>query len=208
MEVIVDGDRHFPVPGNPEDMLALIASLSDALREQGRAILSIEADGKEVHPNDLIEAFSGRAVEDAGLIRIETEEIAQMVGKCLDELEQSVPELPAACRSLAGIFQSEAPESGFEPFQELARIWSFIKTRQSLVLSALDLDLETCSLEGVPLVAIHSELNGFLEEAAQATKFLDYTLLGDLLEYELAPRAEQEAAIVALLREYAAARSG
>jgi hypothetical protein len=32
-------------------------------------------------------------------------------------------------------------------------------------------------------------------------------LLGDLLEYELAPRAEQEAGIVALLRDCAGARS-
>ena len=42
-------------------------------------------------------------------------------------------------------------------------------------------------------------------EAAQAVLDGDCILIGDLLEYELAPRAEQEARIVALLQELAAA---
>jgi hypothetical protein len=207
MEVIVDGQRNLETPGKPEDVLALLGILSKRLRDQGRAILSIEADGEEISPERLVDKFTGRALDDFGELVITSEAISVMVANCLDDLDRAVPELPFACRSLAAIFQSESPEEGFEPFQELARLWSFIKTRQTLVVSSLDLDLDACELNGQSLADMHTALNAYLEEAAQATKNLDYTLLGDLLEYELAPRAEQEAGIVALLRDCAGARS-
>lgn len=207
MEVIVDGQRNLETPGKPEDVMSLIGILSERLRDQGRAILSIKADGEEISPERLVDKFSGRALDDFGELVITSEAISVMVANCLDDLDRAVLELPFVCRSLAAIFQSESPEEGFEPFQELARLWSFIKTRQTLVVSSLDLDVDVCELNGQSLADMHTALNAYLEEAAQATKDLDYTLLGDLLEYELAPRAEQEAGIVALLRDRAGARS-
>lgn len=44
-------------------------------------------------------------------------------------------------------------------------------------------------------------MNKFLAEAVGALESGDLVLLGDLLEYELAPRAEAEVRITALLRE-------
>jgi hypothetical protein len=130
------------------------------------------------------------------------------VNKCLDELVAILPDLPHACRSLAEVFHSGTPEDGYEPFQELANIWSLIKTREILVVDALHLDLNALEVGGQVVAGLHSELNGFLEEAAQALQDGDCVLLGDLLEYELAPRAELEAEIVAHLQEHAPAKTG
>ena len=86
--------------------------------------------------------------------------------------------------------------------------WSQIKSREALVTNALELDTTAITLNGKSMVTIHEELNQFLEEAAQALKDSYTILLGDLLEYELAPRAEQELEIVALLQAQIPATSG
>ena len=46
------------------------------------------------------------------------------------------------------------------------------------------------------------------QDARKALEAEDCVLLGDLLEYELAPRAEAEAEVVALLRSQASQQSG
>ncbi len=125
--------------------------------------------------------------------------------EALDGLTDTLPELASACRKLAAVFQSEIPEEGYEPFQELAEIWEFVKARQRLAAEALDLDLEALEVKGQPLAVHLRELNSFLEESAQALRDGDTVLLGDLLEYELAPRAELEGEIVSALRRQAEA---
>jgi len=77
-----------------------------------------------------------------------------------------------------------------------------------LIANALRLDLDSMSLDGSSLKALHDDLNAQLKEAAEALENGDCILLGDLLEYELAPRAEREERIVGLLRERAASAAG
>ncbi|MCL4218856.1 MAG: hypothetical protein KJ052_17880, partial [Candidatus Hydrogenedentes bacterium] len=82
-----------------------------------------------------------------------------------------------------------------------AEIWQTIKARQIQLSSAMDIELETLEIDGISIGQHSEELNAYLEEAAKALEGPDYVLLGDLLEYELAPRAELESRIVGLLEE-------
>jgi len=207
MDVIIDGAGNFAVQGKPDDVLAVVAAANDHLRAQGRAILSLTTDGDTVLPEDLIEHLQGKPVSEVTVLTIETEEIAAMVEKCLAELRSTLPELPEACRQLAQLFQGDVPEEAYEPFHQLADIWSHVKRRERLVSEALDLDLDALSIDGTPLNAMHQDLNAQLEAALLALEKGDTVLLGDLLEYELAPRAEMETKIVALLQEHAPAKS-
>ena len=208
MDVILDGERDFAVQGSPEDSLAVVGAVSDFLRERGRAIVTINADGEEILPQDLVTSLQGISVEQISVLEIGSGEVAALVETCLRELMAVLPELPNACRSLAEIFQGERPEEGYEPFEELANIWATIKKREAMVANALNLDLEGLEAGGQSISAIHLALNSHLEEAAQALVDEDCVLLGDLLEYELAPRAELETTIVAMLHEQAAANRG
>jgi len=206
MEVIVDGQRNFKCTGTPETVLELIREISDFLHEQGRDIVSVVCDGRSVSPERIIGEFENLSPASVRRLEIGSEDTSSMVNTCLSELVSTLPELPAACRNLAEIFHGESPEDGFEPFEKLADIWSHIKTRELLVANALRLDLSQYHVNGLPVNTLPEQLNSFLEEAAQALRNGDCVLLGDLLEYELAPRAEQEAAIVALLQEHAPAK--
>ena len=65
------------------------------------------------------------------------------------------------------------------------------------------LDWDALDVDGSSVKEMHDKLNACLEEAADALTAGDCVLLGDLLEYELAPQAEAEVKIVSLLRDRA-----
>lgn len=200
MEVIIDHQRTFRFPEEPSDVLSAVAMVSESLRKKGRAILSLRVDDVAVSPEDLLPTLENKPLSAVNLLTITSEDITTLVTNSLAELERVLPELPEVCHRLAEVFQGERPESGYEPFQQLAMIWKTIKEREIQVLNALDLGVDQLVVDGVPIAQMHEELNRYVDEAAEALKAGDCVLLGDLLEYELAPRAETEGAIVALLR--------
>lgn len=203
MDVIIDGERNFQFQGEPANVLSAIGAISDFLRSKGRDMVSLSVNGLAIRSDTVDTEFAKTPASAVMVIEVRSEDTVTMVKNCLGELESVLPELPSACQSLAQVFQSETPEDGYEPFQELANLWSHIKRREFLVTRALGLDLAGTEINGRSLAEAHGELNTFLEEAAQALRDGDCVLLGDLLEYELAPRAEMELQIVALLRQHA-----
>jgi hypothetical protein len=204
MEVIVDGAQGFPSEAAAKDVFEVVAAVSEVLRAKGRAILSVHADAQPINASQLVDALKGKPLDSVKRIEIVTEDIHRLVLDSLAELEQVLPELPQACHNLAEIFQGDAPESGYEPFHKLAEIWRHVKIRETQVAHALNIDLDALDIDGVSILDLHEGLNEFLNEAVEALEAEDCVTLGDLLEYELAPRAETEARIAALLREQAA----
>lgn len=205
MEVKIDG-----VPANawiqaPDNVRDALAAIADNLRAQRRAMIGIEVDGKAILPEDLSAELSDRNPAEIATLSVASERISALVAQCLNELEHVLPELPQACHRLAEVFQGDSPESGYEPFEQLAAIWHVIKERELQVVNALGIEEDALFVAGTPLAKTHEELNLYIEEAAGALQARDCVLLGDLLEYELAPRAETEMEIVAILREKARA---
>ena len=201
MEVIVDGIPGYSPAKPVDDVMGMISDVSETLQSRGRAILSVLADGQELQPARLVEVLSGKPLTAIAKLEINSELTTKLVAESLAELEAVLPDLAKACHELAAIFQGTDPQSGYVPFQQLAEIWAHVKTREDLIARTLGINLDTLVIDGKTLGALHAELNEFLSEAAGAIESGDLVLLGDLLEYELAPRAETEIKIVALLRE-------
>jgi hypothetical protein len=207
MDVIVDGASNFKLQGTPADVFGAVAVVSEYLRGEGRSILSVKVDGEEFTPEVMAERLQGTPLSSVQRLEIGSESTLALVEDSLQGLLEFLPELPHICRNLAEVFQSEKPEEGFDPFVELAEIWGQVKSRQAMVANALELDAGALEVDGKSVHAIHDELNQFLQEAEQALKDGDIILLADLLEYELAPRAEVEVAIVSLLQAHIPARA-
>ena len=140
MEVWVDGDSNFKVAGSPADLMAVFSAVSAFLRERGRMAVEVKLNGASISPTDLQKKFDGVSLDGAKL-EVRSDEIRKLVDECLSRLESALSELPQACRQLAEVFQGDAPNDGFEPFQHIAEIWLHIKSQEHLVANALDLDL-------------------------------------------------------------------
>ena len=208
MDVIVDGNRDFSLQGEPEDVLAAVAAVSEFLQKKGRAILAVKADGTSIAPDKLVDSLEGKPLAQVAALEVDSADVAELVEESLKDLSETLPELPKACRELATVFQGSSPEEGFEPFQRLAEIWANLKSREMLVANALNVKLDDLHVSGQDVAVLHEELNLYLTEAAVALESKDLVLLGDLLEYELAPRAELETQIVSLLRERSQSQVG
>lgn len=204
MELIIDGKTQEVLPPLPAEAMEALATIGGSLLEHGRAIVAIRVDGRAILPNRLEETLRGRTLASFATVAVDSQEVRGMVDSALEEIQDVVPSLPQICRDLAMVFQGENPSEGFEPFRKLADVWSAVKSRELQIIGALKLDAENLACDGVQIGKMHEELNGFLNEAAKALELNDLILLGDLLEYELAPRAEAESRIVALLRSQAA----
>lgn len=207
MDVIVDGASNYNLQGTPDDVMGAVAAVSEFLRGQGRSVLSVKVDGEVVSPETIADRLKGAPLSSVSRLEIGSESTTTLVEDYLQGLQEFLPELPQVCRNLAEVFQGEKPEEGFDPFVELAEIWCQVKSREALVANALELDAGTLEVDGKTVQTIHAELNQFLQEAEQALKDGDIILLADLLEYELAPRAELEVSIVSLLQAHIPARA-
>ena len=208
MEVNVDGKAGFPFDKETDTVFDVVVDIGKKLQEQGRSIMSVQIDGRQVSAEDLVDTMREKPVGEIQSILITSADTQALVQESLDEIERTLPELPRACQELARVFQSETPNAGYEPFQRLAAIWSIIKERELMVANALEIPLEGLKVEEQTVKEFHNDLNGYLKEATEALKTGDSVLLGDLLEYELAPRAEKEIAIVALLKKEAGQQAG
>jgi hypothetical protein len=201
MEVIIDGSSNFEFEVEPKDVFEAIGVISEQLHSNGRSLMSIELDGEGIFPDKLDEKTKEKPLSVVNQLIVSSEETNKLVKDCLTELESVLPNLPIACQELAQLFQSQTPESGYEPLQQLITIWSVVKEREIMIANALDISAEDLDVGGQSMEAIHGKLNKFLQEACDALKASDSVLLGDLFEYELAPLAELDADIVACLKE-------
>jgi len=190
MDVVVDGKKDFALATAPADVMDALASVSEWLQKQDRSIVSVSLDGESIDSSRLVEALGGKPIDAVQCLDIQSQQTSQLVKDALAEMESVLPELPTVCRELARVFQGAEPQSGYEPFQQLAGIWSHVKGRQAMIAHALGVEIDAMPYNGRPLAAAHKELNTILSEAAGALESGDLILLGDLLEYELAPRAE------------------
>ncbi len=200
MEILIDGACGFEPQERTDNAFSLIAQIFDFLREKGRGVLSVSINGVVISPEELIAQIREKPVSEIDRLEITSADMRALVDEALQELQEATTQLPDLCHQLAEIFQGENPEQAYEPFQRLAEIWGAVKTRQMQVAQAMALDIETAELRGTRFDEHHQALNQILEEAAQALQSGDCVLLGDLLEYELAPRAELEDEIVKWLK--------
>lgn len=200
MRILIDENEDFDVADRATTALDAVVLVSDHLRREGRGILRLELDGVTVLPDGLRDELSHRELNEEGTLRVRTERIAALVEDAFRELDRVAPELPDLCRGLARLFQGGQAEQAYEPFQQLAVIWETIKNRETEIAGALGIDLSSLCIGDLTFEQLHRDLNQYLAESVDALERGDTVLLGDLLEYELAPRAEDEERILESLR--------
>ena len=202
MDVYVDGVQESWANEVAGTVLEVVAALSSRLQENHRALLSVQIDGENVTPEDLRSRAGDRPSDGIKRLDIVSEPLGRLVEQSLRDLDEHLPMLPQVCHKLAAVFQSETPEDGYTPFQQLAEIWHAVKVREMQLANALDVPLGELIVDGRTILQATEELNDYLREAEAAIRAGDSVAIGDLLAYELAPRAEMESKIVAILREH------
>jgi len=200
MEILVDGEKHVLLHADPGTVGAALLEISQFLDANGRALQRIEADGREVAAEEITQAFGATPITEITTLEITSADTRDLARESLDELAEVVPELPVACQQLAALLSGDTEQEALEGFDNLLEIWAVLKDRQAQVLSALALDSAELQVEDSSLAQRNQDLENQLRSARQARHQMDLATLSDLMSYELAPLAELEIAIIALLK--------
>lgn len=202
MKIIINGKEEFRVPENAKTLIDILEILIDYLSNNNLGLVKLRVNEQNVYPGESLKAIQNMEISNIHTLEITAIPILQLLQDSISELERYTPELSNICYGIAELFQSENPSEGLGPFQRLTEIWGEIKNREAVIVNSLSkyLKNQESSIVG-EIVEHHRELNQYLGEAYKALSNEDMVSLSDILQYELAPRAEKELEIVNLLRK-------
>ena len=166
----------------------IMAQLEALCESNGMTISQVRSDGREI-PEGELDAFFEADIASIGNLEIETisgADILQMSGRAAADFAQ----LSADLQDIPLLLQTGR---GCEAMAAI--------TRLSEKLAALSRLLPLLSLAGIPDEALQIEgmnpgeylasIFPFIEEVAQALETQDTVTIGDISEYEIAPRIEE-----------------
>ncbi len=203
MKLIVDGEEAVLAADETKDLGALLQELDQSLRHAGRIVCEVRCDGDSVAPERVADTLERAAADGVETLEIVTAPSGPMVLSIVESMEAAAPELPFICLELARLFHAEEPQQAYEAFNAFATHWEEMKRLQMQALNALCVVPGEVRVGDVSAEELHRSLNQHLKAAVEALKQQDSIALGDILQHDLAPLAEQEAAFVAWLREAA-----
>jgi hypothetical protein len=201
MELIIDGKPAPALESNPATVLDALAVITRRLRSEGRAIMAVSADGRDVPYDQVREALRDVRVDQLATLELRTEAIRDLIDQTLAEAAEVIPELPAVCRELGEVFHTAGSTDGADEFKRLVQIWDAVHEHQDLVIGALDLDPASLTLGGEPLEKRLDRVRAVVKQTAEALGRGDRVKVSDLLQYELAPLAEDEERVIAILQQ-------
>ena len=166
----------------------IMAQLESLCEEAGMTICRVMADGREI-PQAELDAFFGTDIAVIGNLEIETisgADILQMAGRAaagFARLSAELQDIPLLLQTGRGHEAMEAMTSLSESLQGLSRLLP--------LLSLAGVPDEALQIEGMNPGEYLASIFPFIEEITQALETQDTVTIGDISEYEIAPRVEE-----------------
>ena len=165
----------------------ILGSLEAECEKSSMTITAIKIDGQNI-PAEQLDAFFTRAPDSVAKIELETTSgntiISQLrnLGKDLISCVPRLQEIPVQLQT----------GKDLDVLETIKDFSSFLQTLYQIIplLSITDVVSEDISIDGIPLPAYPAEMSPFLTDLFEALKNKDTVTVGDISEYEIAPRIE------------------
>jgi len=166
----------------------ILGSIEAECEKSGMTITGLKADGKEIPAENLDELFSG-AIDSVATIELTTisgEDVRTILRKLGTRFTACIPELqdvPVLLQTGKDMKVMEIINSCSSDLRNLYQVLPLLSIT----------GIPTCGpdINGVFLTDYPAELSPILQELMGALEGKDTILVGDLSEYELAPRIER-----------------
>ncbi|GEM_PF-512481 len=201
MKVIINGNEELAIPESARTLNDALTALVEYLHSKKLGLVKLRVNEQDVYPGDSLNSVQNMNILNIHKLEATAVPILQLLKESITDLEKYTPELSSICYAIADLFQSENPNDGLIPFQKLTEIWGEVKNREAVIVNTVSRYLDKENSIVNEIVIHHNELNQFLNEAYNALEKGDIVSLSDILQYELAPRAEKEVNIVNILKQ-------
>ena len=200
MDIQIDGKRFdlldevLPTAGD------VFERVDKWIAKKDRCVVGIAVDGNPVSSEQLGEMIL-RAADTFDRFEFTTQPTSELVDSLVGELESSIEELGGLVRDLAKQFQGDVEKPPLDMLANMVDVWRSILERIVSAAGLLRIELGTLEVAGAGLAGDHHDrVTETLNKLVSAVEESDFVLVADLLEYEVAPGVEREAAVLAALR--------
>jgi len=196
MDIFINGSKVDYTTESEKNVGEILGSVEQECEKEGMTITGIAVDGAEIPP-DRLDALFARTIDSVrkiDLVTINGEDILGMLrdlGKRFGDRVGPLRDIPVQLQTGKDLAVMETINGFSGDLQSLYKVLPLIPIT--------GLSPEGPEIDGVSLAAFPSELTPLLSELLGALKAKDTVLVGDLSEYELAPRIERLSAALAAI---------
>ena len=195
MEVLLDGKKPEMDLEGLGTIAEVAAGVDQVLAESGRIRTEIKVDGELVNDENA-ETLLSRPAGEVAELRIASQDAGDLARQTLMEAKTVLPEIKEAFEGVSYRMQAGKKEEAFEELQKTFMKWRDIIQLFHLVEGFLKIDYKVIFVGEKSIDDINSELLGLLNETRTAMMDADLVTLSDLLEYEIAPKIDDQMSII------------
>ncbi len=202
MKIIIDEqnvDMKFKAGGNLEELLL---SVQEYLRNEdsSKLIIDVKINGEEAFNQDYeIKEFN---LNDVKTVEIKTDNIKATALRGLEEIKSILPKLSQSMSNISTVLQTGNKEGALAAFSNLCSEWRKIIQFFDNLSKLLGVNYSSLKVEEKSIDQINEELIALLMDTKNHIEKDDLVMLSDLVEYELAPKIDQQIQIVDSIVEH------
>lgn len=202
MKIIIDEQNVDIKLSTGKSLEELLLTVQEYLRKKdsSKLIIDVKIDGEEAfNQNYEIKEFN---VDKIKTLEIKTDNIRTTALRGLEEIKNILPKLSSSMSNISTTLQTGNKEGALAAFSNLCSEWRkiiqfFDNLSQLLGVNYADLKVEDKSID-----QINEELISLLINTKTHIEKDDLVMLSDLIEYELAPKIDQQIQIVESIVDY------
>lgn len=194
MEISINGNSITYKLDEETTLGQVLGSLESECEKNSMTITSIAVDGEIVSPANLDVLFN-KSPDDISTIELKTMngddiiDVLHRIGERMAAQVTALTEIPVLLQTGDDPRVLEIIHGFAQDFESLCQSLPLVKT-------ITDKDISTAQIDGIPLEQYPAELTPLLGELVEAMKSNDTVLIGDISEYELAPKVKELAIVL------------
>lgn len=200
MEILVNGQSGLAGTTDDVTLGELFHYLRAEFGKQRLVVRTFTLDGKEVFPDEN-EELCEKTPADFEKLEIQLATLEAVAHDVLDELSEKMPTLSEQAVNITEKIQTGDASTATDDLERFVNSVAYVMDALSSIQQLLDVDFATYDTEEDKVSEAFESLTVQLKELHEAIQEKDMATLGDILEFDLAPKIELFGNVMQSLRD-------
>ncbi|MCP5462088.1 MAG: hypothetical protein H7A34_02750 [bacterium] len=199
MKILINDQVSKIQPENELNLEDLMVRIQDSVhkQDQTQVIIDIKVDGKPLF--DSSRNIRSYSLDSIKTIEVQTDNLIETIIRTLGTIKKDLPSLSEGMSNISTTLQAGNKEGALVQFSHICEEWRRIIQFLDNVSQLLQIDYSKLIFAEKTIDQANEELLLLLKDAKDSIEKDDLVMLSDLIEYELAPKIDEEITIVSEL---------
>lgn len=200
MEILVNGQSGLASAPDDAPLGEVFQHLRVEFAKQRLVVRTFVVDGEEVFPDDN-EELCAKTAADIGKLEIQLATLEAVAHDVLDELSEKMPALSAQAVTVTEKLQTGESGVAGEDLQRFVNSVAYVIEALSNIQQLLSIDFSKYDTDEHKVAEEFESLTSQLNDLNEAVKYKDVATIGDVLEFDIAPKVEFFGQVMQKLRD-------